>query len=178
MSAWSHLPWTSWVLQGSELLVHPWVSVFFQLFYIQCLLFDLFVHICFYNETKKKGGYGGLVAAVKSAVPQGALGWKELDIHRRRESSLKGGKKVITHCWFQFPLSLVYWETHLGRQSRNAILVHLLSEDLKSNVYLSCQVLPLSVFHPCSHSFQKLTHCSSGMSSENIDHVAPLLKIL
>ena len=85
---------------------------------------------------------------------------------------------MITHCWFQFPLSLVYWETHLGRQSRNAILVHLLSEDLKSNVYLSCQVLPLSVFHPCSHSFQKLMHFSSGMSSENIDHVTPLLKIL
>ena len=43
-------------------------------FIFQSLLFDLFVHICFYNETKKKGGYGGLVAAVKSAVPQGALG--------------------------------------------------------------------------------------------------------
>lgn len=42
-------------------------------FIFQSLLFDLFVHI-FYNETKKKGGYGGLVAAVKSAVPQGALG--------------------------------------------------------------------------------------------------------
>lgn len=146
-------------------------------FIFQSLLFDLFVHI-FYNETKKKGGYGGLVAAVKSAVPQGALGWKELDIHRGRESTLKGGRKVITHCWFQFPLSLVYWETHLGRQSRNAILVHLLSEDLKSNVYLSCQVLPLSVFPPCSHSFQKLMRFSSGVSSENIDHVTPLLKIL
>lgn len=42
-------------------------------FIFQSLLFDLFVHV-FYNETKKKGGYGGLVAAVKSAVPQGALG--------------------------------------------------------------------------------------------------------
>lgn len=56
-------------------------------------------------------------------------------------------------------------------------IVHLSSEVLRSNIYLSRQVLPLSVFLLCSHSLQKLTHFSSDMSSENIDHVTPLLKI-
>lgn len=70
------LPCTSQVVQGSELLVHPRVSsVFFSAF----LYSSPFYLICLYKyvftmRQKKKGGYGGLVAAVKSAVPQGALG--------------------------------------------------------------------------------------------------------
>lgn len=124
-SAWSHLPCTSRVVQGSELLVHLRVSsVFFQLFYIPVPSIWFVCTNTFLQWGKRKREdmvvLWQLLTAVKSAVPQGALGWKELDIHRGRESSPKGGKKVITHCWLQFPLSLVYWEAHLGRQSRNA----------------------------------------------------------
>lgn len=45
------------------------------------------------------------VAAVEAGVSKGAPGQKELGTHGGRESSQKGGWRLITHGWLQFPLS-------------------------------------------------------------------------
>lgn len=87
-SSFSRKSWFSpWVPEATCLVPHRWCKAQNclctlgspQFFFSAFLYSSPFYLICLYKyvftmRQKKKGGYGGLVAAVKSAVPQGALG--------------------------------------------------------------------------------------------------------